>query len=154
NGSGNDLFHIHLAGGALTVDVYTSDTTWTPTAAQWDAIARTIAGGAFQATGGGLLRSAPARKYAASPVTGNVAKTPIARSSIYYWRSSASGAIQSFPIGGTNPPAVVEGNCSSCHSAARTGNRIAYTRCVDNGNCGDVRLGLLSYDSASRAWLE
>ncbi|MDX2086380.1 MAG: hypothetical protein SFX73_00965 [Kofleriaceae bacterium] len=151
--AGNDLFHLRLASGFLAIDVYSATPEALLPADEWKAITETAAGDNLAFTVEGLAQAAPATKYASTPVTVTMSTDTIDNTAIYYWASS-QGNVMSQTFGSPEPPSVVMGNCTSCHTVNRSGSRVGYSRCV--GGCGHTtqRVGFLTYDSVTKTWVE
>lgn len=150
--AGNDLFHVALSSPNLTIDVYTSDLDATLSEADWADIAGTAQGSTLSLAVEGLSQAAPQTKYLGPKVGLRLSHDTIDKTAIYYWASSL-GDLMTQTFGQTNAPSQVKGNCTACHSVARSGSRIGYSRCV-GGDCGNIKIGFLRYDTATKAWNE
>ena len=146
----NDLFHVSMASAFVAVDVYTPNIDAALSAADWDLVARTAAGRELKFVVEGLVQAAPTLKYVSDPVTLDISRDAIDRTTIYYWASS-QGSIMSSLFGSTAQPTQVKGDCTSCHSLSRTGTRFGYSRCVGN-DCNNVFLGFMRYNKQTGAW--
>jgi hypothetical protein len=149
---GNDLFHIALSSSYGTVDVYTANVTSALAAADWDAVAGTAAGESLKIVIEGLATAAPATKYAAATTSVTMSVDTVDQTAIYYWASS-KGNIMSQTFGDPQPPALVKGGCTSCHSVSRQGSRIGYSRCI-GGDCNNLYAGFLHFDEPTQSWKE
>jgi hypothetical protein len=151
--AGNDLFHLRLASAFLAVDVYSVTPEAMLEAAPWKAIAETAAGDSLTFTVEALAQATPDTKFASTPATITMSTDTIDNTAIYYWASS-QGNVMSQTFGAPEPPSVVMGNCTSCHTVNRAGSRVGYSRCV--GGCGHTtqKVGFLTYDAATKTWVE
>jgi hypothetical protein len=152
--AGNDLFHLTIASELVSVDVYAPTPAATLDAGPWRTIAETAAGDTLRFTVEGLAQAAPENKFASSMTTITMSTDTIDNTAIYYWASD-QGQVMSQVFGAPEPPSVVKGNCTSCHTVSRSGSRIGYSRCINN-LCGNNNLavGFLTYDSATQTWTE
>lgn len=150
--SGNDLFHVALRSSYAEVDVYTSQLEALMQASDWESLIGSVAGENLAVTVEGLAQAAPQTKYASTLTTLVVTNDNIDKTAIYYWASS-QGNIMSQTFGDPTAPAVVKGDCTSCHSVSRNGTRVGYSRCL-NGDCGQLYAGFLKYDALTQTWNE
>ena len=150
--AGNDLFHVRLTSAYVAIDVYTVDREAMLEAEAWEDVATSAAGGDLKVEVEGLLRSAPATRFAAAPVSIVMSHDAIDKTAIYYWASSA-GSIMNQTFGSTTAPTTVRDQCTSCHSLSRAGTRLGYSRCVNN-DCGQQFVGFLRYDAPTSTWVE
>jgi len=151
---GNDLFHVTMTSTFLTIDIYTTSVEAMLSVADWDAITMSSAGEQLAINVEGLVQATPAMKYAAPSATLTMSNDNIDKTAIYYWASS-QGNVMSQTFGSLSAPTVVKGDCTSCHSVSRSGNRIGYSRCV-NGSCAanQIGIGFMKYDAVTQTWNE
>ena len=146
----NDLFHLTWTSKHMAIELYTLAADAQFDDPTWLNVAASASGDAVTIDVEGLLQSAPATKYASAPVTLTMSKDTIDNTAIYWWASSQGNLItQTF--GQTGAPSVVKSNCTSCHSVARSGSRIGYSRCV-GGDCGQIYTGFMKYDATNKVW--
>jgi hypothetical protein len=150
--AGNDLFHVSLTGTYLAVEIYTSSLEALLAAADWEAVAGSVAGENLSIVVEGLAQAAPATKYASATTSLTMSHDNIDKTAIYYWASS-QGNIMSQVFGVPDAPSVVKNGCTSCHSVSRNGSRIGYSRCVAN-DCGQLFAGFMKYDAVNHTWNE
>ena len=148
----NDLFHLSWTSPHIAIDLYTLSADAQFSDVIWAAVAASASGDAIAVTVEGLLQGSPSTKYASTPVTLNMSHDKIDNTAIYWWASS-QGSLMSQTFGQTGAPTVVKGNCTSCHSVARSGSRIGYSRCV-GGNCGTLYAGFMKYDTVNSVWAD
>ncbi len=147
---GNDLFHVVMTSTFVTVDVYTTSVEAALSAANWDVVAGTAGGRTITFVVEGLTQAAAATKFVSSPITVDISRDAIDRTTIYYWASS-QGSIMSSLFGSTAQPTQVRGDCTSCHSLSRTGTRFGYSRCVGN-DCNEVYVGFMRFNKQTGVW--
>jgi hypothetical protein len=150
--AGDDLFHVALSSKYVAVDLYTIGTDASVPASDWTAIAQSAAGSSMSVTVEGLVMASPKTKYASAPVSMSFSVQTLDNTAIYYWASDL-GDLMTLTFGDVTPPAIVEGNCTACHSVSRAGSRIGYSRCV-GGNCSPEHVGFLKYDTTTSMWVE
>lgn len=150
--AGNDLFHVALRSDYVAVDIYTTAVEALMTPADWTQLVGSAAGANLRFTVEGLLQADPATRHASAPVDVTVTHDDIDQTAIYYWASS-QGQILTQVFGDPDPPTQVAGDCTSCHSVSRDGNRIGYSRCVGN-DCNNLFVGFLKYDPMTSTWVE
>jgi hypothetical protein len=148
----SDLFHLSMTAPHAAIDVYTTDPQFGLTAADWDALAGTAAGGDLSFTVEGLAQAAPATKYVGAAVKMALSHDTIDKTALYYWASSA-GSLMTQNFGETTAPTELKNDCTSCHSVSRTGSRIGYSRCVA-GDCGQIFVGFMRFDVAMNKWVD
>ena len=149
---GNDLFHVRLTSTFVDVHVYTTAVEAMLAEQDWDNVLASSAGETLTIAVEGLAQADPSTKFASTPVTLTIARDTIDRTAIYYWASS-QGNVMEQTFGTITQPNLVKGDCTSCHSVNRAGNRIGYSRCVGN-NCNNLDTGFLKYDAATKTWNE
>lgn len=150
--AGNDLFKVTLTSTFLSVSVYTTSVEAMFSDTDWNSILASTTGDAIVIGVEGLSQAAPTEKFAAAPVTVNVSRDTIDKTSIYYWASSKSKIMeQAF---GATTQADVKGGCTSCHTVNRNATRIGYSRCYMQ-DCGQgLFQGFLKYDANTKIWVE
>lgn len=150
----NDLFHVAMVSSFASIHAYTTAPEALLSSPQWEALAGTAAGEQITFTVEGLSRAAPATKFTSTPVAIVMTHDVIDQSAIYYWASS-QGNVMSQVFGSPETPSVVKGDCTSCHSVSRSGDRVGYSRCV-NGDCGATKtgVGFLKFNQATGEWDE
>ena len=157
-GGGNDLYHLRIVSSYATVDLYTTTLEGLLASEQWQTLAGTAAGERLSFVVEALAQAAPASKFASAPVAIVMTHDNIDETAILYWASS-QGNIMSQTFGEPDAPSLVKNDCTSCHSVNRSGNRVGYSRCVNDGsgnNCGGdfLAVGFLKFDPNTNAWEE
>ncbi|MGC4095363.1 MAG: MopE-related protein [Polyangiaceae bacterium] len=129
-GEENTLFELSLKGDSSSVLVYTSESSWQPSDAEWARVARDNLGGSISVRVRGLKRAAPERAFESPPIT-LYSVAPLLDAPIYYWSTTAHGLMRSRLMDSTperlglpGPPADA-GACVGCHSLSRDGERVA-----------------------------
>ncbi len=149
----NNLFHLSMISSYASIHVYTTAREALLTAPEWDSLAGTAAGEQLAFTVEGMVQAEPATKFTSTPVKVVMTHDNIDETAIYYWASS-QGNVMSQVFGSPEAPTVVKGNCTSCHSVSRSGDRVGYSRCV--GGCGAAQtgVGFLKYNAITSEWDE
>ena len=126
-GTGNDLYRLEFKSPLLTLSVYTTSTSWTPTQQQWAYMADTNAGGKVTWTVYGIKQASPGTVYRSNPVDLSFSKSTV-DGAIYYWSTTVAGVRRatvsdSVPTDFLTPAQT--GKCVACHTVSRNGGRIA-----------------------------
>lgn len=146
----NDLFHLTWTSKHIAIELYTLQADAQFADDVWGNVAASASGDAISIVIEGLAQGSPTTKYASAPSTLNMSKDKIDNTAIYWWASS-QGNLETQTFGQTGLPTQVKGNCTSCHSVARSGSRIGYSRCV-GGDCGQLFAGYMKYDTVNKVW--
>lgn len=126
-GTGNDLYRLEFKSPVLTLSVYTTSTSWTPTQQQWGYMANSNAGGKVTWTIYATKQSSPGTVYQSTPVELYFSKNTV-EGAIYYWSTTVAG-VRRATVSDAAPtdfltPAQT-GKCVACHTVSRNGARIA-----------------------------
>ncbi len=148
----DDLFHLSWTSAHIAIDLYTLQADAQYADNIWSDVAASASGDAISIVVEGLLQASPSTKYASAPITLTMSHDKIDNTAIYWWASS-QGSLITQTFGQTGAPTAVRANCTACHSVARSGSRIGYSRCV-GGNCGNIRAGFMKYDKVNSVWAD
>ena len=150
--AGSDLFRVSYASDFVDVSFYTTAPEATLSSEDWQVIAESSQTLQLQFTVEGILQSDPAEKFASQPVSLKISRDSIEKSAIYWWASS-QGELITQTFGNTGAPSPVRADCTSCHSVSRSGQRVGYSRCL-NEDCNTIRVGFMRYDQESDSWAD
>jgi hypothetical protein len=129
-GGENTLFRLRFTGENTTVNVYTVDTSWTPSPEEWDWIAESNRGGAVTLDVSGIDPASPGDVWSSAPIELYFSAAEV-EGAIYYWSTGTEGvmkALVSDPVPlkfYTDPLAADSGTCVACHTLSRDGKRLA-----------------------------
>lgn len=128
-GTANNLFRLNFVGPNTTVEVFTADSNWTPSAEAWDWIAESNRGASVTLQVTALDTASPASAWQSGAITLLFSDTEV-EGALYYWATGSKGIMRA-TVSDPNPvkfytdPTTDDDTCVACHSVSRDGKRIS-----------------------------